>query len=148
MIPSAIHELISQIIKMRGSLSAYYKMQSRNRPDGYRLYGDYNKHMNSISVLKGVLEISETVAEPSAGGATQSQSILNRSHKQAEKVSAEELSNRFSALEVEEPFRLEPDTNALTPSKNPGKAKSMQDCDVVYDTIDSEDEEIDFAVIC
>ncbi len=146
-IPRAIPNLILQIIRMRGSVSIYYKMQTKNAPDDHRLHGDYNKHMYFISVLEGVLDILETVAEPSAGGAAKSHGTSDASRKQAEKISVEELSNRFSALEVEETIGFE-DIYALTPSGKSEKPKSTQNRNVVYDAGEFEDEEIDFAVFC
>ena len=147
-IPKAIPELIVQIIKMRGSVSAYYKMQSRSRPDDHKLRGDNSKHRYFISKLEDVLEILNAVAEPSTDGVTQPQDALKNSRKQAQDISAEDLSNRFSALEVEEPTGLELHANSLSLSEKAEKPRPRYDHAVVYDASEYEDEEIDFAVFC
>ncbi len=147
-VPRAIPELILQIIKMRGSVSLYYNMQSRSRPDDSRLREANEKHIYFISRLEDVLRILETVAESSASVLVQPQGPLETSREQAKKPSMDDLSNRFNALEVEEPIGLELDANPLIPSQRLGKSKPEQDRKVVYDASESEDTELDFAVFC
>ena len=138
---ATIPQLILQIIKMRKSVSLYYKMQSRSRPDDSRLRGNNKKHKFFIKTLEKVLEMLQKVAEPLANAA-------KIPHKQDEDDSVESLNNRFSALEVEEPIDIEVDTNTPTPLEQSGKYKPGQKRDVIYDSSEQEEEEIDFAVFC
>ena len=94
------------------------------------------------------MEILETVAGPSAGLATHSQTPIETTSKRAKGNPTENLSNRFSALEIEEPVGLDLDTDALIPSNTSGKPKSAQGFSAIYDASESEEDELDFAVFC
>lgn len=149
-IPMMIVNLVQQIITMRRKVSDYYKMQSRNRADDYDFREDNHKHRHFISQLEEVLEIFQSLSESPAQNSTQPREKLGPASKKTEEISMNALSNRFDALEVEDPVELVSDdddgSEGFSARQKSSQVHKAQD--VVYDASESEDDETDFAIFC
>jgi len=149
-IPKTIVAMIRQIIKMRRSISRYYSMQSYGNPDDRDLRADNHKHIHFISRLEDVLKILESQTLPP--DTTPQADVHSSTAGTAPKGdSTDDLSNRFSALEVEEPIDFDTDDTASTASVPSSSLppRREQRHNVVFDASEEEAaEELDFAVFC
>ncbi|MCJ1251850.1 hypothetical protein MMC30_009088 [Trapelia coarctata] len=148
-VPATVIALVQQVIKMRKSLSKFYIMQGRSNSDIENLQGNNQSHMYFISRLEEVYRLLDSAVKDPANATTQSDQASRKPFEPKDVASIDEVANRFSILEVEEPIDLDIEPSAPTPSASASAevAKLQAHRNVVYDT-DEDDDELDFAIFC